>query len=194
MANSLAELRETLRDCTACRLCEGRQKVVFGVGDDHARVMLIGEGPGQTEDERGEPFVGRGGQLLDKMLDAVGLSREKNIFIANMVKCRPPQNRDPQPDEMEACLPFLREQVRLIRPRIIVCVGRIAAQRLISPDFKVTKQHGEFYDKNGVLMMGTLHPAALLRNPTQKPMAFEDWLKLREVIKKECPEVYSLHQ
>ncbi len=191
MANSLAELRETLRDCTACRLCEGRQNVVFGVGHDHARVMLIGEGPGQTEDERGEPFVGRGGQLLDKMLDAVGLSREKNIFIANMVKCRPPQNRDPQPDEAEACLPFLREQVRLIRPRIIVCVGRIAAQRLISPDFKVTKQHGEFYDKNGVLMMGTLHPAALLRNPTQKPMAFEDWLKLREVIKKECPEVYQ---
>ena len=191
MANSLAELRETLKNCTACRLCEGRHNVVFGVGPDHARVMLIGEGPGQNEDERGEPFVGRAGQLLDKMLDAVGLSREKNVFIANMVKCRPPQNRDPQPDEMEACLPFLREQVRLIRPRIIVCVGRIAAQRLISPDFKVTKQHGEFYDKNGVLMMGTLHPAALLRNPAQKPVAFEDWLKLREIIKKECPEVYQ---
>lgn len=191
MANSLAELRETLKNCKECRLCEQRQNVVFGVGPENARVLLIGEGPGQTEDERGEPFVGRGGQLLDKMLDAVGLSREKNVFIANMVKCRPPQNRDPHPDEMEACLHFLREQVRLIRPRIIVCVGRIAAQRLISADFKVTKQHGEFYDKNGVLMMGTLHPAALLRNPTQKPMAFEDWLKLREVIKKECPEVYQ---
>lgn len=191
MANKLTELRETLKNCKGCRLCEQRHNVVFGVGPEHARVMLIGEGPGQSEDEKGEPFVGRAGILLDKMLDAVGLSRETNVFIANMVKCRPPQNRDPQQDEMEACLPFLREQVRLIRPRIIVCVGRISAQRLISPDFKVTKQHGEFYDKNGVLMMGTLHPAALLRNPTQKPMAFEDWLKLREVIKKECPEVYQ---
>lgn len=191
MANSLAELQAMLKDCKGCRLCEQRHNVVFGVGPEHARVMLVGEGPGQTEDEKGEPFVGRAGLLLDKMLDAVGLSREKNVFIANMVKCRPPQNRDPQPDEVEACLPFLREQVRLLRPRIIVCVGRTSAQRLISADFKVTKQHGEFFDKNGVLMMGTLHPAALLRNPNQKPMAFEDWLKLREVIKKECPEVYQ---
>lgn len=191
MANSLAELRESLINCKGCRLCEQRHNVVFGAGPDHARVLLIGEGPGQNEDEQGEPFVGRAGVLLDKMLDAVGLSRKKNVFIANMVKCRPPQNRDPQPDEMAACLPFLREQVRLIRPRIIVCVGRISAQRLITPDFKVTKQHGEFFDKSGVLMMGTLHPAALLRNPSQKPMAFEDWLKLREVIKKECPEVYQ---
>lgn len=191
MANSLAELKETLKNCTSCRLCEQRNNVVFGAGPAHARVMLVGEGPGQNEDEKGEPFIGRGGILLDKMLDAVGLSRETNVFIANMVKCRPPQNRDPQPDEMEACLPFLREQVRLLRPRIIVCVGRIAAQRLISTDFKVTKQHGAFVEKNGVLMMGTFHPAALLRNPNQKPAAFEDWLKLREVVQKECPEVYQ---
>ncbi|MFV0496906.1 MAG: uracil-DNA glycosylase family protein [Candidatus Fimivivens sp.] len=191
MANSLAALRDDLKDCQGCRLCEQRNNVVFGAGPADARVMLIGEGPGQNEDETGEPFVGRGGILLDKMLDAVALSRTSNIFIANMVKCRPPQNRDPQADEMEACLPFLREQVRLIRPRIIVCVGRISAQRLISPDFKVTKQHGAFFEKNGVLMMGTFHPAALLRNPNQKPMAFEDWLKLRDMIKKECPEVYD---
>jgi len=191
MAQSMQELELSLKNCQKCRLCEQRKNVVFGTGPYDARVMFIGEGPGQNEDEQGKPFVKRGGQLLDKMLDAVDLSRERNVFIANMVKCRPPQNRDPMPDETEACLPFLREQVRLIRPRIIVCLGRIAAQRLISPDFKVTKQHGEFFDKNGVLMMGTLHPAAILRNPNQKPAAFEDFLKLREVIKRECPEVYD---
>lgn len=191
MAQTLAELRSELLNCRKCRLCEQRTNVVFGVGPENARVMLIGEGPGQHEDEQGEPFVGRAGILLDKMMDAVGLSRNTNVFIANMVKCRPPQNRDPQPDETETCLPFLREQFKLIRPKIIVCLGRIAAQRLISPDFKVTQQHGEFFDKKGTLMMGTLHPAALLRNPNQKPAAFEDWLKLREMILKECPEVYS---
>lgn len=191
MAQTLSELRSELLNCQKCRLCEQRTNVVFGTGPENARVMLIGEGPGQHEDELGEPFVGRAGILLDKMMDAVGLSRKTNVFIANMVKCRPPQNRDPQPDETETCLPYLREQFKLIRPKIIVCLGRIAAQRLISPDFKVTKQHGEFFDKKGVLMMGTLHPAALLRNPNQKPAAFEDWLKLREVIMRECPEVYS---
>ena len=191
MAQTLQQLREELANCQKCRLCEQRKNVVFGAGVDNARVMFIGEGPGQNEDEQGMPFVGRAGMLLDKMLDAVDLSRDKNIFIANMVKCRPPQNRDPQPDETETCLPYLREQVRILRPRIIVCLGRIAAQRLISPDFKVTKQHGEFFEKNGVLMMGTLHPAAILRNPNQKPAAFEDFLKLREVIKRECPEVYE---
>ncbi|MBQ2751888.1 MAG: uracil-DNA glycosylase, partial [Oscillospiraceae bacterium] len=123
MAQTLQQLKESLCDCKNCRLCEGRTNVVFGEGNPNARVMFIGEGPGKNEDEQGRPFVGRGGQLLDKMLDAVGLSREKNIFIANMVKCRPPENRDPQPDEMEACLPYLREQVKIIRPRFIVCLG-----------------------------------------------------------------------
>ena len=191
MAQTLSELRAELLNCQKCRLCEQRTNVVFGTGPENARVMLIGEGPGQREDELGEPFVGRAGILLDKMMDAVGLSRQTNVFIANMVKCRPPQNRDPQPDETETCLPYLREQFKLIRPKIIVCLGRIAAQRLISPDFKVTKQHGEFYDKKGTLMMGTLHPAAILRNPNQKPAAFEDWLKLRKKIMEVCPEVYS---
>lgn len=193
MSQTLEELEQRLEGCSRCRLCEGRQHIVFGTGVPHARVMLIGEGPGKNEDEQGEPFVGRGGILLDKMLDAVGLSRRKNVFIANMVKCRPPQNRDPMPDETESCLPFLREQVRIISPRIIVCVGRIAAQRLIDPDFRVTKQHGVFIEKNGIVMMGTLHPAALLRNPSQKPMAFEDWLALREKILELCPEVYEGH-
>ncbi|MBP1578150.1 MAG: uracil-DNA glycosylase [Oscillospiraceae bacterium] len=194
MAQTLSELRAELLNCQKCRLCEQRTNVVFGTGPENARVMLIGEGPGQREDELGEPFVGRAGILLDKMMDAVGLSRQTNVFIANMVKCRPPQNRDPQPDETETCLPYLREQFKLIRPKIIVCLGRIAAQRLISPDFKVTKQHGEFFDKKGTLMMGTLHPAAILRNPNQKPAAFEDWLKLREKIMEVCPEVYSQNE
>ena len=194
MAQTLSELRAELLNCQKCRLCEQRTNVVFGTGPENARVMLIGEGPGQREDELGEPFVGRAGILLDKMMDAVGLSRQTNVFIANMVKCRPPQNRDPQPDETETCLPYLREQFKLIRPKIIVCLGRIAAQRLISPDFKVTKQHGEFFDQKGTLMMGTLHPAAILRNPNQKPAAFEDWLKLREKIMEVCPEVYSQNE
>ncbi|MEG1774263.1 MAG: uracil-DNA glycosylase [Oscillospiraceae bacterium] len=191
MAQDLEELRQSLVGCTACKLCEGRTQVVFGVGNPEARVMLIGEGPGKNEDEQGEPCVGRAGQLRDKLLDAVDLSRKTNVFIANMVKCRPPDNRDPKPEEAEACLPFLREQVRLIRPKIIVCVGRIAAQRLIDPAFKVTEQHGQFFERNGVLMMGTLHPAALLRNPTQKPMAFEDWLGLRDKLRELCPEVFE---
>ena len=191
MTHDLNEICAHVQTCRACRLCETRTNVVFGVGNPHARVMLIGEGPGQHEDEQGEPFVGRAGQLLDKMMDAVGLSRQKNVYIANMVKCRPPQNRDPAPDETEACLPYLREQVRAISPLVIVCLGRIAAQRLIAPDFRVTRQHGEFFDKNGTLMMGTLHPAALLRNPRQKPEAFEDWLKLRELLLQRCPEIFE---
>ena len=190
MAETLQQLAASMKDCNGCRLCEERRSVVFGAGPADARVMLIGEGPGQNEDEQGLPFVGRAGQLLDRMLDAVDLSRERNVYIANMVKCRPPKNRDPQPDETEACIGFLREQVRLIRPKIIVCLGRIAAQRLISPDFRVTRQHGEFFMKNGTLMMGTLHPSALLRYPAQKPAAFEDFLALKAKILKVCPEVY----
>lgn len=191
MPRTLDELREICLDCNKCKLCETRQNVVFGVGPKDARVMLIGEGPGQREDELGEPFVGRAGILLDKMLEAVGLSRNENVFIANMVKCRPPKNRDPEPEEMEACLDYLREQVRIIAPKIIVCVGRISAQRLIDPNFKVTKQHGEFFERGSTLMMGTLHPAALLRNPSQKPVAFEDWLALKAKILEICPEVYN---
>jgi len=150
------------------------------VGNTNADIMFIGEGPGEQEDLTGEPFVGRGGKLLDKYLEAVDLSRKKNIYIANIVKCRPDNNRDPLPQEQEECIKWLREQVRLIRPKIIVCLGRISAQRLISPDFKVTQSHGEFIEKGGVLMMGTFHPAALLRNPNNKPAALEDFFALRE--------------
>ncbi|MFV0402188.1 MAG: uracil-DNA glycosylase family protein [Oscillospiraceae bacterium] len=173
-------LKETALTCKACRLAETRKNVVFGVGNPEAKVMFIGEGPGANEDATGEPFVGRAGQLLDKMLLACGLSRKENIFIANMVKCRPPENRDPQKDEMDACIGYLRSQVKLIGPKYIVCLGRIAAQYLIDPGFKVTKQHGQFIEKAGIQMMGTFHPAALLRNPTQKPDAFADFLALRD--------------
>ena len=186
---------ETLKqECLACRkcgLCETRHNVVFGMGNPTAEIMFIGEGPGQNEDEQGLPFVGRSGKLLDQYLEAVDLSREKNVFIANIVKCRPPQNRDPLPEEWDACLPWLREQFRLIRPQIVVCLGRIAAQRLIRPDFSVTKEHGQFIEKNGVLFMATLHPAALLRNPKQKPMAFGDFVALREMIEKVCDHTYE---
>ena len=131
---------------------------------------------------RDAPFVGRGGQLLDKMLAAVDLDRHTNIYITNIVKCRPPHNRDPLPQEQEACIGYLRNQFALLRPKILVCLGRIAGQKLIKPDLKITKEHGIFFDKGGTLMMATLHPAALLRNPAQKPAAFEDYLKLRQKI------------
>lgn len=192
MYENWEQLRSDCMNCQKCALAATRTKLVFGVGNENAKVLFIGEGPGANEDLQGEPFVGRGGQLLDKFLAAVDLDRKKNIYIANMVKCRPPQNRDPLPEEQNECIGWLREQTRLLRPKIIVCLGRISATRLISPDFKVTKQHGEFIDKNGTLMMGTFHPAALLRNPTQKPAALEDFVKLREKIMEVCPETYEL--
>lgn len=179
-------LEKKCQSCTGCGLAATRTNVVFGTGSRSAEVMLVGEGPGENEDLQGEPFVGRGGQLLDQMLAAVGLSRQHNVYIANMVKCRPPHNRDPLPEEQEACIGFLREQTALLRPKIIVCLGRIAACRLISPDFRVTKQHGVFVQKNAVWMMGTFHPAALLRNPRQKPDGFADFLALRDKIQEVC--------
>lgn len=172
-------------DCLLCRSCpleSTRTNVVFGVGNENADIMFVGEGPGENEDLKGEPFVGKAGQLLDKYLAVIDLDRKKNIYIANIVKCRPPKNRDPLPEEQEACIPWLRAQTRLIKPKIIVCLGRIAAQRLIDPEFRVTKQHGQFIKKGSILFMGTFHPAALLRNEAQKPDALSDFLALREKI------------
>lgn len=192
MYENWEQLKKDCMGCDKCELAKTRTKLVFGVGNENARVLFIGEGPGANEDLQGEPFVGRGGQLLDKFLAAVDLDRNKNIYIANMVKCRPPQNRDPLPAEQDMCIGWLREQTRLLKPKIIVCLGRISATRLISPDFKVTKQHGQFIEKNGTLMMGTFHPAALLRNPNQKPEALEDFLALRDKIMEVCPETYEM--
>ena len=174
---------ELEHDCLLCEKCELRKERtqgVFGVGNRNAKVLFIGEGPGEQEDLQGKPFVGRSGQYLDKQLAAVGLSRDKDIYIANIVKCRPPKNRDPLPEEQDACINWLRAQTSFLRPKIIVCLGRIAAMKIIRPDFKITKEHGVFYEKGGILMMATLHPAALLRNPASKPSAFEDYLRLRE--------------
>lgn len=185
-------LEARCRQCTGCDLAATRTNVVFGVGSRRAEVLFVGEGPGENEDLQGEPFVGRGGKLLDQMLAAVGLSREHNMYIANMVKCRPPHNRDPLPQEQEACIGFLREQTALLHPKIIVCLGRIAACRLIAPDFKVTRQHGQFFEKGGIWFMGTFHPAALLRNPQQKPDGFADFLALRDKIQEVCPHT-ELH-
>ena len=182
MFDNWETLRESCMNCRKCGLCETRHNVVFGVGNPQAKVLFVGEGPGENEDLQGEPFVGRGGQLLDKLLAAVDLDRKKNIYIANIVKCRPPKNRDPLPEEQEACIDWLRNQFALLRPKIIVCLGRIAGMKIIKPDLKITKEHGIFFEKGGVLMMATLHPAALLRNPNQKPDSFQDFLKLREKI------------
>lgn len=190
MYETWEQLKSECMNCRKCSLCETRTNLVFGVGNENAEVMFVGEGPGENEDLQGEPFVGRGGKLLDKYLEAIDLDRRKNIYIANMVKCRPPKNRDPLPEEQEQCIGWLREQTRLIRPKIIVCLGRISAQRLISKDFKVTKQHGEFIEKGGMLFMGTFHPAALLRNPNQKPDALEDFLALQRKIKEICDHTY----
>lgn len=182
MTTGLEGLQADCLQCKKCGLCASRNHVVFGVGNGQAKVMLVGEGPGEHEDLEGEPFVGRGGQLLDKLLAAVDLDRRLNVYITNIVKCRPPKNRDPLPEEQEACLPWLRRQFAVIRPKIVVCLGRVAAMKMIKPDIKITKEHGQFLEKNGVWMMATLHPAALLRNPGQKPAALEDFLKLREKI------------
>lgn len=190
MNYSWEELESACKSCTKCGLCKTRTNVVVGAGNKNAEVMFIGEGPGENEDLQGEPFVGRGGQLLDKMLAAVDLYRDKNIYIANMVKCRPPKNRDPLPEEQNECIEWLRAQVSLIRPKIIVCLGRVSAMRLIKDDIKVTREHGVFFEKKGILMMATLHPAALLRNPRQKPDAFEDFIKLREKINEICVHTY----
>ena len=183
MIESMEELKLACSSCKRCPLCETRTNVVFGVGNEKAEILFIGEAPGENEDLQGEPFVGRGGKLLDLYLGGIGLDRKENIFIANMLKCRPPKNRDPKPEEMDMCIDWLRNLVHIMRPKIIVCVGRIAAMRLISPDFKVTKDHGIFYEKNGTLMMGTFHPAALLRDPRKKGECLEDFLKLQDKIK-----------
>ena len=178
----LQTLQQECLACQRCGLCQTRTNVVFGQGAPNAEVLFVGEGPGASEDEQGLPFVGRSGQLLDHYLEAIDLSREKNVYIANIVKCRPPQNRDPLQEEQEACMDWLRNQTALLRPKIIVCLGRIAAMRIIKPDFKITREHGQFFKKGNIYMTATLHPAALLRNPAQKPAAFDDFLKLRDKI------------
>lgn len=191
MIDNWNDLEKQCLDCKKCSLCETRNNVVFGVGNKNAEVLFIGEGPGENEDLQGEPFVGRGGKLLDKMLYSIDLSREKNIYIANIVKCRPPKNRDPKPEEQLACIPWLRNQFSLMKPKIIVCLGRIASAKIIKPDIKITKEHGMFFKKGDVLMMPMLHPAAVLRDPRRRPEAFQDFQILRDKIKEVCTHTYE---
>lgn len=175
------KLEQICHSCTRCGLCETRHHVVFGVGPRCADVMFVGEGPGEQEDLQGEPFVGAAGHLLDDMLSIIDLSRE-NCYIANIVKCRPPRNRDPLETEQDACIDYLRNQVALIKPKIIVCLGRVAAKRLINPDFRITREHGTWVQKNGVWISAMYHPSALLRDVSKRPETFDDLLSLRAKI------------
>ena len=181
---------ETLKtDCLACQRCPlhtTRHNVVFGQGVENAEVLFVGEGPGQSEDEQGLPFVGRSGQLLDKYLFAIDLDRASNCYIANIVKCRPPQNRDPLNTEKDACSGYLRRQLELMQPKILVCLGRISAAEIIKPDFRITQEHGQFFEKDGMQMMALYHPAALLRDPGKKPETFEDLKRLQARIRELC--------
>ena len=183
---SWEQLNETCQACRQCPLAETRHHVVFGVGPQNAPIMLVGEGPGEQEDLQGIPFVGPAGQLLDDMLSLIGLSREKNVYIANIVKCRPPQNRDPLNTEQDACIGYLEEQIALIQPKIIVCLGRIAASRLIHDNYKITREHGQWAERDGILYTAIYHPAALLRDPSKKPDTFADLRAIREKIRQVC--------
>lgn len=175
---SWEQLEGACAACRRCGLCETRRNVVIGDGARESRILLIGEGPGEQEDLQGRAFVGPAGQLLDRMLACIGLDRGQ-VYIANVVKCRPPRNRDPLPEEQAACLPYLRAQVRLIRPQVIVCLGRIAAQTVIRPDFRITREHGQWVERKGYWLTATYHPSALLRDPSKKRDAYEDLKKLR---------------
>lgn len=177
------ELQTQCLGCTRCGLCQTRHHVVFGVGNPDSDVMFIGEGPGEQEDLRGEPFVGPAGLLLDDMLSIIDLDRKTNCYIANIVKCRPPHNRDPLETEQEACIGYLRSQIELVKPKIIVCLGRIAAQQLIAKDFRITRQHGQWTQRDGIWMMAIYHPSALLRDVNKRPETFDDLISLREKIR-----------
>lgn len=180
------ELERRCKSCTRCGLCENRHNVVFGVGDPSADIMFVGEGPGEQEDLQGEPFVGRAGQLLDDMLSIIDLDRKKNCYIANIVKCRPPQNRDPLEVEQDACIGYLHDQIALVQPKILVCLGRIAAMRLIRDDYRITREHGQWIEKDGIWMTAIYHPSALLRDVTKRPETFEDLLSIRQKLKEIC--------
>lgn len=175
---SLDEIRKECEGCRKCSLAETRTNVVFGVGNPHADVMFIGEAPGEKEDLSGIPFVGAAGKLFDKYLVAVGIPREE-IYIANMLKCRPPKNRDPKPEEQDLCIEYLREQVRAVSPKLIVCLGRIAAMRLIKPDFRITAEHGIWFERGAFSVCAVYHPSALLRDPRKKDDMLADMIEIK---------------
>ena len=176
--DSFENIQKAITGCKLCKLCLKRTNTVPGEGNPEAPILFVGEGPGEEEDKQGRPFVGRAGQLLDKELAAIGLSRE-NSYIANVVKCRPPMNRNPEPDEVISCMRYLRAQYTLIKPKIVVCLGAVASKWLISNEVHITTDHGKWYDKNGVWFMPTYHPSALLRDESKKRPAWEDLKKIR---------------
>ena len=179
MYETLEELKQSFENCKKCKLCTTRQNIVFGVGNENADIMLIGEGPGEDEDKQGEPFVGKAGQLMNKAFDIVGIKREE-VYIANIVKCRPPNNRDPEDDEINACMDYLRNQVMIIKPKIIVLLGRIALQNILGKEYKITSSRGQWIEKKGIMYMPTWHPAALLRDENKKIEFLKD---LKQVVK-----------
>ncbi|MBR2131079.1 MAG: uracil-DNA glycosylase [Oscillospiraceae bacterium] len=181
MGDSWQMLEQECRNCHECALCKTRKNVVFGVGNPHAEILLVGEGPGANEDEQGIPFVGRAGQLLDDMLALIGLDRTK-VYIANIVKCRPPGNRDPLHVEQDACIGYLNRQIALISPKIVICLGRIAAMRLIDAKFKITREHGQWFERSGMRVMALYHPAALLRDVNRLPETFDDLKEIQREI------------
>ena len=179
---TLQQLAGQCASCQKCKLGKSRTNLVFGVGKDDADIMFIGEGPGEQEDLQGEPFVGAAGKLLDEMLSIIDLDRS-NIYIANIVKCRPPMNRDPEEVEQDACISYLREQIRIVNPKIIVCLGRIAAKKIMDSNIRITQAHGDWMCIDGVWHMAMYHPSALLRDVHKRPEAFEDLLSIRKKLK-----------
>lgn len=182
-SKSLEELRAAIGDCRRCKLWSGRTNLVFGVGNPRANVMFVGEGPGRDEDLKGEPFVGRAGQLLTDIITKGMKLRREDVYIANVVKCRPPNNRDPEPDEVEACEPFLKKQVDLVRPKVIVALGRFAVQCLLRSKQPITRLRGQWHEYEDIKLMPTFHPAYLLRNPGDKKLVWEDIQKVIEALK-----------
>jgi uracil-DNA glycosylase family 4 len=176
---SLEEIQKELGDCKRCKLYRTRRTIVFGEGNEKATLMFIGEGPGYDEDVQGRPFVGRAGQLLTKIIQSINIQREE-VYIANIIKCRPPQNRNPEPDEIQSCNPFLMKQIRAIQPKIICALGTFSAQTLLKTDAKISALRGKFYDFEGIKVIPTYHPAFLLRNPERKKEVWEDMKKIAE--------------
>lgn len=177
------ELESKERICTKCDLCQTRRQVLLGKGNKEAALMIVAEAPGEQEDIQGVPFVGRSGTVLDAVFEKVGMTREE-IYITNIVKCHPPKNRNPKEEERELCLDWLRQELMLIQPKIICCLGKVAAERLIHPDFKITKEHGTFFLKNHYLFMATFHPSAILRDPSKKEAIEQDFTRIQKQLEK----------
>ncbi len=190
MSLSWQALQAQCQDCHNCRLCQRRHNAVFGIGPKNAEILFVGEGPGEQEDLQGQPFVGPAGQLLDEMLSIIDLGRH-NCYITNVVKCRPPGNRDPQEDELAACQSYLAGQMALLQPQILICLGRIAAKALIHPDYRITREHGQWVEKEGIWYTAIYHPSALLRDPSKRPDAFRDLLSIREKVQSLCRNHYD---